>query len=265
MDEATTAPEFLPPYMAFQTFWSFIGSLGAHPLPPKIDRSMMGSKSGTDQASLMGALRGFGLVGEGHEVQPALRELAEADEERRSELLAELIRRFYPAQVAVSESNGTKQQLDDSFRSSFDLSAAETRRKATTFFLHAARVAQLPLSPHFPPTRTGSGGPGTPRAKRPTAKRKPPATAPPTDGTAQAAASDARTVDDLRRQYFDLLVTKAAASDAPDDLFNRIELVVGLRPGTDTPAGPSATSGPTSTPSHPGEREEDDPPEGGAS
>jgi hypothetical protein len=173
MDEAQTP--FKPPYMSFQTFLTFIEELASRPLPPKIDRSMMTSKSGTDQNNLMSALKGFALINGDHRVEPTLVQLATSDETKRNEKLGELVRAYYPDQIVVSEQNGTEGQLVESFKQSFSLDTTETRRKAITFFLHAARVAGIPLSPHFPPTRTGSGSPGTPRPKRPGKRRTPPA------------------------------------------------------------------------------------------
>lgn len=173
MDETQTP--FKPPYMSFQTFLTFVEELASRPLPPQVDRSMMTSKSGTDQNNLMSALKGFGLINGDHCVEPALVQLATSDEAMRNEKLAELVRTYYPDPIAVSEQNGTEGQLVESFKQSFSLDTAETRRKAITFFLHAARVAGIPLSPHFPQTRTGSGSPGTPRPKRSAKRKTPPA------------------------------------------------------------------------------------------
>jgi hypothetical protein len=166
---------FKPPYMSFQTFWNFIAELGSKPLPPRIDRSLMGSKSGTDQNNLTAALTTFQLVkvvNGASEVQPRLRELAEGDEAQRKALLADLVREFYPKPLAVSEANDTEAALHDAFRDAYDLNAAETRRKCETFFLHALRVAELPISPHFKQTRPGSGAPGTPKPRKATKPRR---------------------------------------------------------------------------------------------
>lgn len=162
-------PSFKPPYMAFQTFWNFIADLSAHPLPPQIDRSMMSAKSGTDQANLINALRAFRLVDDEQKVLPGLTALTEADAESRPALLAEIVRRDYAAALLVADSNGTASQLEWCFRDSYAVTGADTLRKSITFFLHAARTAGVPLSPHFKQTRAGSGAPGQPRKK--TARR----------------------------------------------------------------------------------------------
>lgn len=184
MDEMTGS-EFKPPYLAFKTFWGFVDELLAKPLPPKLDRSLMRSKSGSDQASLTAALKSFGLIDDG-QVVTGLRALAGADEAGRLHWLGQQLRLQYPAQVEVSEGNGTEQQLRDSLKESFGLGSADTIRKAMTFFLHAARTAGIEISPHFPTTRSGSGAPGTPKARRPT-KRKPPPSPP--SGKSESAGS----------------------------------------------------------------------------
>jgi hypothetical protein len=165
-----TVMTFKPPYMSFQTFWSFIAELGTKPLPPQIDRSLMDTKSGTDQANLTNALKGFGLIREDLTVEPRLVDLVTADDDSKKSQLAELVRTHYERALQVSEENGTEKLLHDAFRDAYGIEAADTRRKALTFFLHAARTAGIELSPHFPATRSGSGAGGS-RVRRPP-KRK---------------------------------------------------------------------------------------------
>lgn len=165
-----------PPYFSFATFWSFMADLAGKPLPPKIDRMMLKSKSGTDQANLMFALRAFDLVDETFMVSAAnLGPIAQGDEEVRAKALGTLVRFFYQDALSLSEQNGTEGQLHELFRDKYGLTSADTRRKAVTFFLHAARKAGIPLSEHFPSSRPGSGAPGTPRPKRAAAQRRKPA------------------------------------------------------------------------------------------
>jgi hypothetical protein len=170
MDPDTTS--FRPPYMSFQTFWQFIDELGSKPVPPQIDRSLMSSKSGTDQLNLTATLTAFGLVGASGVVNGPLRAMAEADQDERRAMLAALVRQYYPDAIRVSEAGGTEQQLNEAFREAFGMTAVETRRKAVTFFLHAAREAQIPLSAYFPATRGGSGSPGAPKPKRSSAAKR---------------------------------------------------------------------------------------------
>ena len=172
MDESEGG--FRPPYLPFKTFWTFVNDLLAAPLPPQIDRSLMTSKSGTDQVHLTAALKGFGLI-DGSQTVTGLRDLENIDDQARARWLAEQIRLHYPKQVELSEQNGTEHQLKESFRDVFVINSADTLRKSITFFLHAVQQAGIPLSPHFPSTRSGSGAPGTPKPRRPSSRRKPPA------------------------------------------------------------------------------------------
>ncbi|CPV65748.1 hypothetical protein [Mycobacteroides abscessus] len=168
---------FKPPYMAFQTFWRFIDELSGPGLPPVIDRSLMSSKSGTDQANLVTALRSFNLINDDNTVNATFNALVTASGEERKQLLRELVQTYYQPQLAVSAQNGTEQQLNDSFRNGYGIVGADTLRKSVTFFLHASREAGIALSQHFPNTRSGSGAPGQARAKaRAKPRKKAPAT-----------------------------------------------------------------------------------------
>lgn len=164
---------FKPPYMSFHTFWNFIGELGTKPLPPRIDRSIMTGKSGTDQANLFLALTSFELIDDNWNVLPLLDQLTSADVEQRKSILVKLIHDHYSHPMRVSGINGTSKDLDDAFRDNYpSIASPDTRRKAITFFLHAAKTAGLELSVYFPKTRSGPGAPGAPRAKK-IVRRKP--------------------------------------------------------------------------------------------
>jgi hypothetical protein len=166
-----------PPYGSFQTFWSFIEALGTKPLPPQVDRSMLDGKSGTDQMGILMALRAFGLIkGEDNKVQSALTALVVTDKEGRKARLGELVRSFYSRQLEVSDNNGTEKMLFDSFEDSFGLTG-DTRRKAATWFLHAARESGIPVSQHFRNTRSGPGSlPGSRVRRTPKLKNATPQT-----------------------------------------------------------------------------------------
>lgn len=161
---------FKPPYMSFQTFWTYIADLGSRPLPPTIDRSMMTGKSGTDQANLLMTLRSFELIDATGHVQPSLLELTSANQERRKEMLAAYIADHYAEPMRISAVNGTDLQLQEAFKSYYGLDAADTRRKCITFFVHAAKEAGVALSPNFKATRASA--PRGSAAARKTASRK---------------------------------------------------------------------------------------------
>jgi hypothetical protein len=156
--------------MSFTTFWNFINELAKKPLPPQMDRSMMDSKSGTDQANLTAALKGFGLIQDDLTVEPLLTRLVTGDEDQRKQIMREVVERYYPEPLKVSANSGTEKMLHDAFRDAYGMDAADTRRKSITFFLHAARLAGIELSANFPQTRN-PGSATTTRVKR-VAKRR---------------------------------------------------------------------------------------------
>jgi hypothetical protein len=169
--DSTQETGFRPPYLSFQTFWSFLEDLVSRPLPGKLDRSVMRKKSGSDQANLAVALKSFGLIDESW-IVTGLAGLAKMDAADRAQWLALQVREHYAAQMKVSDDNGTEQQLRDSFKEAFGLESADTIRKAMTFFLHATKKADIETSHFFPVTRSGSGAPGTPKPRRSGGRRK---------------------------------------------------------------------------------------------
>jgi hypothetical protein len=188
---------FRPPYLAFQTFWSFLTELTALPLPGKLDRSVMRKKSGSDQAHLAVALKSFDLIDEAWNVT-GLKNLVMTDEAARAAWLEAQVRKHYADQMEVSDDNGTEQQLRDSFKKSFGLESADTVRKAMTFFLHAARKAEIETSQRFPSTRSGSGAPGASKPRRSsTPKRKPADTAKDKDGGGSGSGGGLTVVGDV--------------------------------------------------------------------
>jgi hypothetical protein len=168
--------DFKPPYMSFLTFWNFIDELSRKPLPPRIDRSLMASKSGTDQANLTMALTSFSLTDAEANVQPRLQALVISNEDGRKQMLAEMVQSNYAGPMRVSAENGTQADLVAVFKDDYPgIASADTRRKAITFFLHAARTAGIEVSAHFPQTRAGSGAPGAAKPKRTGSARRRPA------------------------------------------------------------------------------------------
>lgn len=156
-----------PPWMSFQTFWNFLQDVASKPLPPKLDRSMMTSESGTDQTKLITTMQTFGLIDEAGRVQVVLESFQIADAAGRKAMLGNWVHAQYGPALRVSAQSGTSQDLTDVFREELGMTGAGTRRKAITFFQHAAQHAGITLSPHFPKTRTGSGAPDTPRPSTP--------------------------------------------------------------------------------------------------
>lgn len=242
MDE--TNGTWKPPYFAFQTFWTFMGDLASKPLPPRIDRTMLKSKSGTDQMNLLFALRAFDLTDEQNNVNAAnLAPIAQGDEDARAGALGDLVRRYYLKALDLSGRSGTEGQLHDLFRDDFGVGSADTRRKVVTFFLHAARKAGIELSQHFPSTRSGSGGPGTPRAKRAPGQQRNKNGA--SGGSANAPVVTTEQTSAGERKHVSLgeagdvtVTVKVKWLDLPDNVFTGLRKVIQDLEALATPMNP---------------------------
>lgn len=208
-----------PPYISFKTLTNLLERLHETHLPPRIDRSYLDGLSGGYQTQVIAALRWLNLIGENGQVEATLTALATTPEQRPG-IIGELLRSHYPSVFALSGKNATQGQLEEEFRK-FGITGA-TLRKAIAFFLHAARYAEIQVSPHFkiPPVSSGNGKPAVRKTKsagKGTAAKEPPPSPPLPSSSA-----------DLRTRYIEMLLEKAQSQDAMDsDLLDRIETLLG--------------------------------------
>lgn len=160
MSQPSLDAGFAPPYMSFETFRNFVQRLNPDAMPPRIDRSMMVGMAGGTQTALMQLLRQFELIGDSNEVREPLVRMSQS-EDAFVDGLREILQRFYARQLAIGRQQGTPAQLAESFDESGY--TGSTLRKAITFFLHAAKAAEVALSPHFRPPKAS---PSPSRARR---------------------------------------------------------------------------------------------------
>lgn len=144
-----------PPYVSFRTLWNFLDRLGEIGVPPRIDRSVWGDAlSGAYGFQLMAALRFLRLIDDSGKVLPptddrfGLRDIAGDVGDRKRWLYESLISFYDPRIQALDLSEVTMQQLQETFRESFSVTGA-TLDKSISFFLGAARAAEIPLSPYI--------------------------------------------------------------------------------------------------------------------
>jgi hypothetical protein len=216
-----------PPYIPFKTFLNLILRMeeGA---PPRLDRSYLASQAGGLHQPIIAAFRYFGLIGPANEVLPELEELAQSGDALPQRVGA-LIRGRY-AWAHLGSTNATQQMLDDAFRAQ-GLSGS-TLRKAVTFYLHASRYSDLPLSRFYKVARGVSQNgtaPAPTRPRRRTAGRRQGEAQPPAPQVREQTQS--HDADEVRKnKYFDLLLELAAANqenqEVQADLLNRIEKLI---------------------------------------
>jgi hypothetical protein len=140
------------PYLPFKTFLSSLDTL-SHGVPPRLDRRLWRSQSGETQGLIMNAYRFFALVSDDEEEasDSSTEELEQMAKhpDKRPEILRSLIEAQY---WEIFEKHDltkiTLKMLEDAFEKSFSVSGG-TKQKAITFFLKAAKFADMPLSPYL--------------------------------------------------------------------------------------------------------------------
>lgn len=158
---AETGTAFVPPYISFTQLTNVLDRMKAEGAPSRVDRSYLGSWSGSAQAQFLKASRSLGLIDELGRPTQVLKDLV-SEEEKRPAVMRAILEDKYPGPLALGK-NATQQQLDESFRQYEGISGSTTR-KAITFFLHAAKFAGIELSPFFKAGRLSTGGGTTPRS-----------------------------------------------------------------------------------------------------
>lgn len=220
--EATST--FTPPYnIPFRTFLNLLQKMEQEGgTPPRIDRSYLDRMSGQAQTYTMSALRSFGLIEDNGSVKPELDDLVLKPQDR-PRLIGDLLRKYYGAAVAHGEINGTSKQLEEVF-AEFNVSG-DTLRKAMSFYLHAARFANTPISRYVKLRATPRRVPGGQRKASAAPAR------PPVAGNASVRRRQdhqQEPLSELRKAYIEKLMERALADGTPDtELLDRVERLLG--------------------------------------
>jgi len=165
---ATETKAQTPPYGVFATLKNSIEQL-AQGIPNQIDRSVFPGMAWNAQNQLMIGLRFLGLIDENGKPTSALHELAVTDEARRKAVLAGIVRVRYSDLFALDLMRTTPAELDQRVTEFYGITG-DTREKAVRFFLSVLAYLDIPVSPLFSRTRSGSGSNGAPRRRRVTTR-----------------------------------------------------------------------------------------------
>lgn len=154
----------IPPYVSFKTFYNFIEPFKLA-MPSRIDRSLMKSHSGAQQNQLIGAFKSLGLMTDEGRPTDKLIRLVKSEGQERQKALKDILVGGYPFLFRDGRdlTAATQRQLDDAF-SACGISG-DTIRKCVSFFIAAAKYAELPLSPYLKTTRTRSSSPRVKKAQ----------------------------------------------------------------------------------------------------
>lgn len=188
----------LPPYLPYRTFQGFIESLGQG-LPDRIDRSLLKAMSGSTQNQLLTALRYLKLTDQYGNPTEMFHQFVKAQPQERKHLLADLLHMAYPFLFTLTFNLATVTigQLEEQFRERN--ASVDTARKNISFFLMAAKDAEITLSPYLlkaaqrsgiSSTRaTGKRAKSSGRSSRSPGQEKPGTPPPPAQVTQAAPAS----------------------------------------------------------------------------
>jgi hypothetical protein len=142
-EKSVEARKKTPPYLPFKTFVNSLDTF-SQGLPTIIDRTIWRSQAGLTQGLIMNTYRFLGLVDEYNSPTEALHVMV-SETEQRSTILRGLIEASYGEQFGLDFTATTPKVLEDMFVDFYAVTGA-TKQKAITFFLKAARFANIPLS-----------------------------------------------------------------------------------------------------------------------
>ena len=133
-----------PPYVSFSTFRTLREWLGDEGVPLRFDRSFWETKfSGSTGTQLVAALRFLGLLDQ-EQPQQGMERMAEASAAEWRFFLAELLHDSYTAVPFSELPRATPAMVRGWFRA-YPVDG-HTLRKAISFFVSAAKEAELPMS-----------------------------------------------------------------------------------------------------------------------
>jgi hypothetical protein len=155
-----------PPQVSFRTFLNFLDRLESSGIPQRINRNYWGDfLNGTTGHQLVVSLRFLNLVdGEDCEPNGDLERLV--PQAQRKQALTEILRQRYAPILANADlARTTLGDLSSEFTKQYKVEN-DTRRKAVTFLVHAAKYAEVPLSATLSGKIKPRRAPARPAARR---------------------------------------------------------------------------------------------------
>ena len=155
------------PVVAYATFKSFFSKV-EDGLPGRIDRGVLKYTSGAIATQLMHGFRALGLTDEQGQPNKAMEDLASAYAQNDKEALRAMLRKAYPTILdgKFNLARATHSQLREKFES-MGISG-DTIRKSMTFFVAAAKDAEIEVSRFVSAQAKATGSPHTSNGGRKT-------------------------------------------------------------------------------------------------
>jgi hypothetical protein len=152
-----------PPYLPYKTLIGSLENLGQG-VPPKIDRSIWKNQPGTVQSQILSAYKFLGLIDDLTHPTPILRKLVEQRSSPAS-VLKPLIEERFAEVLNHDLATMTTAMLNTEFETVYGVDG-DVKKKATRFFLQAAKANGMTLSKFLLDQTRVSTGPRKKRAKR---------------------------------------------------------------------------------------------------
>lgn len=139
-----------PPYATFASFINFLNKLRETQVPSRIDPSVFGNASGSLSYSIIAALKSLKLISAEGVPSTDFVTFVKADDEARKPLMQNILKAGYPTlwNGAIDLTGATAGQFDEHIRQEYDAKGS-TVDKVATFFIAAAKYADLAISPHL--------------------------------------------------------------------------------------------------------------------
>ena len=135
----------VPPYLSFRTFTGFVERLRKS-VPNRIDRSVLSSFSGSNQSQILAALRYLELISPKGVPSEKLSSLVESEGTEFRKNLRQVLVGSYPFLFKGFDlRRATVDELIERFEGAG--ATGDTIRKSVSFFLAAAKHAELEVSP----------------------------------------------------------------------------------------------------------------------
>jgi|SRR6266850_37833 len=146
-------------YVPFKTFLAAIEAFERH-MPTQIDSSVWPTYSGAIRSQLLGAFKFLNLIDDKGHPTVILKGLVE-DKANRKATLRKVIETSYKPVISAGLQHMTPKMFDD-LMDAYGMTG-DTQKKVSSFFLQAAKYAEIPMSPLLLKKR-----PGTTRKRRST-------------------------------------------------------------------------------------------------
>ena len=144
----------LPAYVAFKTFLNYIEGIRGT-MPHQLDRSTMGSLSGSSQSQLSASLEYLKLTKHDKSPTPLLEKFLAADSTGRPSVIREIINSAYGElfKNGITLEKATPRQLEEFFRQSG--ATGNTVNQCLSFLINLAKFGSISLSPYL--SKRGKG------------------------------------------------------------------------------------------------------------